>query len=135
MDVRVDGTPFTAKVHNGCFIFYRGASPSGKAFGFGPNIRRFESFRPSIESRGFCTRGFSSVGRARAFQARCHGFDPRKPLWTGWTPSKGSFEGPSKHKFACVTLFGERRGLNPRMMESQSIALTTWLRPPSKGFL
>ena len=28
-----------------------GASPSGKAAGFGPAIRRFESFRPSISKR------------------------------------------------------------------------------------
>lgn len=30
---------------------FDGASPSGKASGFGPDIRRFESFRPSLEVR------------------------------------------------------------------------------------
>lgn len=30
---------------------------------------------------------------------------------------------------------GERRELNPRVVESQSTALTTWLRPPKKSIL
>ena len=33
------------------YSIYFGASPSGKAAGFGPAIRRFESFRPSQKSR------------------------------------------------------------------------------------
>ena len=33
--------------HNKIYIVAIGASPSGKAAGFGPAIQRFESFRPS----------------------------------------------------------------------------------------
>jgi hypothetical protein len=39
-----------------CIIINNGASPSGKAAGFGPAIRRFESFRPSLEVRQFLMR-------------------------------------------------------------------------------
>src|SRR5437773_9469598 len=40
-------------------------------------LRRFESF-----PHHFVARGRSSVGRASAFQAEGHGFEPRRPLCT-----------------------------------------------------
>ena len=41
----------------------------------GVSLRRFESFPHHLVARGR-----SSVGRASAFQAEGHGFEPRRPL-------------------------------------------------------
>src|SRR3989441_6903257 len=43
-------------------------------------LRRFESFPHHFVARGARARGRSSVGRASAFQAEGHGFEPRRPL-------------------------------------------------------
>src|SRR2546425_10997105 len=47
-------------------------------------LRRFESFPHHFVARsaGARARGRSSVGRASAFQAEGHGFEPRRPLCT-----------------------------------------------------
>src|SRR5213592_3615002 len=42
-------------------------------------LTRYEGSNPSPTTRG---RGRSSVGRASAFQAEGHGFEPRRPLCT-----------------------------------------------------
>src|SRR5213595_2718307 len=43
-------------------------------------LRRFESFPHHFVAHGARARGRSSVGRASAFQAEGHGFEPRRPL-------------------------------------------------------
>ena len=42
-----------------------GVSPSGKAAGFGPAIRRFESFHPRIRIKKYTIRGFLYTFRTK----------------------------------------------------------------------
>jgi large subunit ribosomal protein L25 len=68
--LRVTGEPFPAvylflfpDIYLWFVRFFTGASTSGKSRGFGPRIRRFESFRPSHPAPGSCADGEGNKNR------------------------------------------------------------------------
>ncbi len=56
-------------------------SPSGKAPGFGPGIREFESLHPSQEKSGRYDRFFLGL-RCSDSARECHAFGSEKVRWT-----------------------------------------------------